>query len=144
AHAQGIIHRDLKPANIKVRSDGTVKVLDFGLAKAIDQAAGSGTQNVAGLSMSPTITSPAMTAAGVILGTAAYMSPEQARGKPVDKRADIWAVGCLLFEMLGGRRAFEGEDVPSTIGATIHKEPVWTTLPASLPSALRITIERCL
>src|SRR5262245_9356193 len=144
AHAQGIIHRDLKPANIKVRSDGAVKVLDFGLAKAIDQASGSGMQGVAGLSMSPTITSPAMTAAGVILGTAAYMSPEQARGKPVDKRADIWAFGCLLFEMLSGHRAFEGEDVASTIGATIHKEPVWTTLPESLPAPLRVTIERCL
>jgi hypothetical protein len=108
AHAQGIIHRDLKPANIKVRSDGTVKVLDFGLAKAVDQASGAGSSG--GMTMSPTMTSPAMTAAGVILGTAAYMSPEQARGKAVDKRADIWAFGCLLFEMLTGRRAFEGFD----------------------------------
>ena len=112
AHAQGIIHRDLKPANIKVRPDGTVKVLDFGLAKAIRPTEAGphtderGIRLQADLSHSPTMTSPAMTAAGVILGTAAYMSPEQARGKPVDKRADIWAFGCLLFEMLAGRRAF--------------------------------------
>jgi Tol biopolymer transport system component len=96
------------------------------------------------MTMSPTMTSPAMTAAGVILGTAAYMSPEQARGKAVDKRADIWAFGCLLFEMLTGRRAFEGDDVASTIGASIHKEPSWAALPGSTPPALRSTIERCL
>jgi eukaryotic-like serine/threonine-protein kinase len=150
AHAQGIIHRDLKPANIKVRPDGTVKVLDFGLAKAIGPAEAGphtderGIRLQADLSHSPTMTSPAMTAAGVILGTAAYMSPEQARGKPVDKRADIWAFGCLLFEMLAGRRAFEGDDVASTIGASIHKEPAWAALPASTPPALRATIERCL
>ena len=102
AHEQGIIHRDLKPANIKVRADGTVKVLDFGLAKAMQPAAGSSP----GMSMSPTITTPAMTQAGMILGTAAYMSPEQARGKTVDKRADIWAFGCVLHEMLTGTRLF--------------------------------------
>jgi serine/threonine protein kinase len=101
AHAQGIIHRDLKPANVKVRPDGTVKGLDFGLAKAVDQSSGVGLGSSGGMSMSPTMTSPAMTAAGVILGTAAYMSPEQARGKPVDKRADIWAFGCLLFPSAG-------------------------------------------
>jgi serine/threonine protein kinase len=102
AHEQGIIHRDLKPANIKVRLDGTVKVLDFGLAKAMEPAGASSVSAV----NSPTITSPAMTAMGVILGTAAYMAPEQARGKAVDKRADIWAFGVVLFEMLTGRQAF--------------------------------------
>src|SRR5262249_10326644 len=126
------------------RPDGTVKVLDFGLAKAVDQSSGVGLGSSGGMSMSPTMTSPAMTAAGVILGTAAYMSPEQARGKPVDRRADIWAFGCLLFEMLSGRRAFEGDDVASTIGASIHKEPAWAALPASTPPGVRATIERCL
>src|SRR5467141_161876 len=105
AHEQGIIHRDLKPANIKVRADGTVKVLDFGLAKAMEPA---GVMSVS-MSMSPTITTPAVTQAGVILGTAAYMSPEQARGRPVDTRTDIWAFGCVLFEMLTGRSAFAGK-----------------------------------
>jgi serine/threonine protein kinase len=98
AHEQGIIHRDLKPSNIKVRSDGTVKVLDFGLAKAMEPTAGSSPN----LSMSPTITTPAMTQAGMILGTAAYMSPEQARGKAIDKRTDVWAFGCVVYEMLTG------------------------------------------
>src|SRR6267154_2360515 len=107
AHEQGIIHRDLKPANIKVRSDGTVKVLDFGLAKAMEPTGAMSPS----MSMSPTITTPAMTQAGMILGTAAYMSPEQARGKMVDKRADIWAFGAVLFEMLTNARAFPGEDV---------------------------------
>src|SRR6188508_616915 len=105
AHEQGIIHRDLKPANIKVRPDGTVKVLDFGLAKAMEPT-GIASPSV---SQSPTITTPAMTEAGIILGTAAYMSPEQARGKPVDKRADIWAFGCVLYEMLTGQRTFDGQ-----------------------------------
>src|ERR1700686_2283650 len=104
AHEQGIIHRDLKPANIKVRSDGTVKVLDFGLAKALEPASDA----LPSMSMSPTITTPAMTHAGIILGTAAYMSPEQARGKAADKRSDLWALGCVMYEMLTGRPAFEG------------------------------------
>jgi len=128
AHEQGIIHRDLKPANIKVRPDGTVKVLDFGLAKAIEPAVVASSS----VSRSPTITTPAMTLAGVILGTAAYMSPEQARGKAVDKRVDIWAFGCVLYEMLTGKRAFDGEGVSETMARVIEREPDWTRLPAAL------------
>jgi serine/threonine-protein kinase len=127
AHDQGIIHRDLKPANIKVRPDGTVKVLDFGLAKALDRQEAD-----AEASALQTITSPAMTMRGVILGTAAYMAPEQAKGRPVDRRADVWSFGCVLFEMLTGRRAFEGEDVTETLAAVVKSEPAWNTLP-SLP-----------
>ncbi|MEQ1760969.1 MAG: protein kinase [Vicinamibacterales bacterium] len=158
AHEQGIIHRDLKPANIKVRADGTVKVLDFGLAKAVAGAAPEGAAYVhedgvrrADLqvrhpaSQAPTITTPAMmTGAGMILGTAAYMSPEQARGKAVDKRADIWAFGAVLFEMLSGTRPFDGEDVAETLGAVIHKEPVWSRLPATTPVSVRAVLQRCL
>jgi len=147
AHEQGIVHRDLKPANVKVRADGSVKVLDFGLAKAIEPASAlrASAGQVGGLtpSMSPTITSPAMTQAGVILGTAAYMSPEQARGKPVDKRADVWAFGVVLFEMLTGRRAFPGEDITDTIVSVVSKEPDWKALPASTPPALRSLMGRC-
>jgi len=140
AHEQGIVHRDLKPANIKVRPDGTVKVLDFGLAKAMDPPAGS-SPNV---SQSPTITTPAMTQVGMILNTAAYMAPEQARGKVVDKRADIWAFGAVLFEMLTGKRAFPGEDLTDTLAAVVRAEPNWTLLPAGLPSALVVYLKRCL
>ena len=126
AHEQGIIHRDLKPANIKLRPDGTVKVLDFGLAKALDQWLRERSTR----GTSPTITSPAMmTGVGVLLGTAAYMSPEQARGKPVDRRADIWAFGCVLYEMLTGRRAFEGEDVSLTLSQILQREPALDALP---------------
>ncbi len=141
AHEQGIIHRDLKPANIKVRPDGTVKVLDFGLAKALGpEAGGSG-----GLSMSPTITTPAMmTGVGVILGTAAYMAPEQAKGRTVDKRSDVWAFGCVFFEMLTGRRAFEGEDMTDTIAAVVRGEPDWSALPADVPASIVTLIKRCL
>jgi eukaryotic-like serine/threonine-protein kinase len=145
AHEQGIIHRDLKPANIKVRPDGTVKVLDFGLAKAMEPAFAQGASaRQADASIAPTITTPAMTQAGVILGTAAYMSPEQARGKPVDKRADIWAFGCVLYEMLTGQRAFDGEGVSETLARVIEREPDWARLPAALSPALRTYLRRCL
>src|SRR5207245_6471270 len=120
-HGQGIVHRDLKPANIKMRPDGTVKVLDFGLAKALESTIAAGTD----VSASPTITTPAMTQIGVVLGTAAYMSPEQAKGRPADKRSDLWAFGCVLYEMLTGRRAFEGEDVPETLATVLKGEPDW-------------------
>jgi serine/threonine-protein kinase len=145
AHEQGIIHRDLKPANIKVRPDGAVKVLDFGLAKAMDSRgpAGSGAASTA-LSQSPTITTPAMTQAGMILGTAAYMSPEQARGKPVDKRADIWAFGCVLYEMLTGRRAFEAEDVSLTLAEVMKSEPDLGALPQDAPPGVRTALRLCL
>jgi len=140
AHEQDIIHRDLKPANIQVRRDGTVKVLDFGLAKAMEPAGPASP----GASQSPTITAPAMTEAGMILGTAAYMSPEQARGNPVDKRADIWAFGCVLYEMLTGHRAFDGQSVSDTLARVIEREPDWARLPAALPPALGTYIRRCL
>jgi serine/threonine protein kinase len=141
AHEQGIIHRDLKSANIKTRPDGMVKVLDFGLAK-LAETPGSGLQ-ASGLSLSPT--SPArITAVGMLLGTAAYMAPEQAKGRPADKRSDIWAFGCVLYEMLTGRRAFEGEEVAETLGAIIHKEPAWNALPAGTPPYVRTLLRRCL
>ena len=144
AHEQGIIHRDLKPANIKVRSDGTVKVLDFGLARIVD-AGGAGAAVKSGATEnSPTMTSPAMTQAGMILGTAAYMAPEQARGRVVDKRADIWAFGVVLYEMLTGQRAFPGEDVTDTLAAVVRGEPDWTLLPPHLSPTLVTYLKRCL
>jgi serine/threonine protein kinase len=139
AHEQGIIHRDLKPANIKLRPDGTVKVLDFGLAKALEPAGAARAE----LSNSPTITTPAMTQLGMILGTAAYMSPEQAKGRPADRRSDVWAFGCVLFEMLTGKRAFAGDDVSDTLAAILMREPDWTTVPAGVPQQVVSVIKRC-
>jgi len=132
AHEQGIIHRDLKPANIKVRADGTVKVLDFGLAKAVGQGSGIGDQGSGAAANSPTLSIHA-TEAGLILGTAAYMSPEQAAGKVVDKRSDLWAFGVVLLEMLTGRRAFDGETVSHVLAAVLKDQPNWTALPPDTP-----------
>src|SRR6266545_2483035 len=141
AHEQGIIHRDLKPANIKLRPDGVVKVLDFGLAKAFEPVSAGSTDATA----SPTITSPAMmTRIGVILGTAAYMSPEQAKGRAADKRSDVWAFGCVLYEMVTGRRAFEGEDISDTLASVLRGEPDWTALPANVSPAIVALLRECL
>ena len=142
AHNAGVIHRDLKPANIKVRPDGTVKVLDFGLAKI---AHGADSSSKSDLSHLPTITSPAqLTGQGVVLGTAAYMSPEQAKGRAVDKRADVWAFGAVLYEMLTGRRCFDGEDVGETFAAILRATPDWSALPVATPPAIRRLMRRCL
>ncbi len=136
AHDKGVVHRDLKPANIKITPDGVVKVLDFGLAKSDPGGASE-------LANSPTITVGG-TVAGLILGTAAYMSPEQARGRAVDKRADVWAFGCVLYELLTGRAAFPGETASDTIGAILNREPDWNQLPRDLPPGVMTLLRRCL
>jgi len=138
AHEKGVIHRDLKPANVKVTPEGKVKILDFGLAKAFE-----GETPVTDISQSPTLTEE-MTRAGVILGTAAYMSPEQAKGKPVDKRADIFAFGAVLYELLTGKRAFGGETITETIAAVLKSEPVWERLPKNTPRRIKELLGRCL
>jgi len=139
AHEHGIVHRDLKPANVKLRADGTVKVLDFGLAKAADPTSVTGGD----VRNSPTISARA-TQLGMILGTAAYMAPEQAKGRIVDARADVWAFGAVLFEMLTGQRAFPGDDVSEVFAAVIKSEPDWSALPADTPTPLRRLLRRCL
>ena len=142
AHERGVVHRDLKPANIKVRPDGTVKLLDFGLAKAVEGAHGPPSGVAAAASLSPTITSPAMTQAGVLLGTAAYMSPEQARGRSADHRSDIWAFGVVLAEMVSGRTLFEGETISDTIAAVLTREPSLDDVPPTLRRLTRLCLAK--
>jgi serine/threonine-protein kinase len=143
AHENGVVHRDLKPANVKITPDGQVKVLDFGLAKALAPEAMSGSATDQDLSLSPTMTK-AITGMGVLLGTAGYMSPDQARGRPVDRRADIWAFGCILYEMLTGQRLFTGETATDVIGAIVHKEPDLEKLSPEVPATIRRLLGRCL
>ena len=142
AHEKGIIHRDLKPANIALSGHDQVKVLDFGLAKLTAAPGGGASSSV---SMSPTLTTPAMmTGVGMILGTAAYMAPEQAKGREADKRCDVWAFGCVVYEMLTAKRAFEGEDITDTIASIMRGEPDWSALPADTPANLRLLLESCM
>src|SRR5512147_2811565 len=138
AHEKGVIHRDLKPANVKITPEGKIKVLDFGLAKVFQEDA-----SVPDASRSPTLTDQ-MTRPGVILGTAAYMAPEQAKSKSVDKRADVWAFGCILYECLTGKRAFEGESVTETLASILKGEPDWQALPATTPPNIRFALRHCL
>jgi eukaryotic-like serine/threonine-protein kinase len=143
AHERGIIHRDLKPANVMVTADGEVKVLDFGLGKTLDGEGSPGGDPSAPSAHSPTMTMAA-TQAGLIMGTAGYMSPEQAKGRAADRRSDVWAFGCVLYEMLTGRKAFEGEDITDTLAAIVRGEPDWALLPAGLSPSARVLLERCL
>jgi eukaryotic-like serine/threonine-protein kinase len=135
-----VIHRDLKPANVKITPEGTVKVLNFGLAKVLDTQDSSTTMDMAN---SPTLSAMA-TQAGMILGTAAYMSPEQAKGQRVDRRADIWAFGCVLYEMLSGRKPFEGETISEVLASVIKSEPVWDAIPDTTPPSIQRLVRRCL
>jgi hypothetical protein len=149
AHERGIVHRDLKPANIALTVEGQVKVLDFGLAKALGPAEAGHSVDDRGVRLQPDLTasptlSLAATQAGMILGTAAYMSPEQAKGKPVDKRSDVWAFGCVLYEMLAGKRAFDGEDIGDTLAAVLRAEPDWAALPSGVPTPIVTLLRSCL
>ena len=141
AHDRGIVHRDLKPANIKMARDGKVKVLDFGLAKALDQTVH---QSYSDPTLAPTLTSGPATAMGLVMGTAAYMAPEQARGDSVDRRADIWAFGAVLYEMLAGVRPFSGETVSDTLAAVLTAVPHWSRLAANTPRSVKTLLNRCL
>ena len=143
AHERGIIHRDLKPANVMVTADGKLKVLDFGLGKSLESEGSSGSGSSAPQANSPTMTMAA-TQAGIIMGTAGYMSPEQAKGRPTDRRSDVWAFGCVFYEMLTGHRAFDGEDITEILAAIVRGEPDWTRLPATVPPAVRVMLLRCL
>src|SRR3954471_13313746 len=143
AHDKGIVHRDLKPSNIALTPEGHVKVLDFGLAKATDPIISGAEISPIGVTHSPTLTLAA-TQAGVILGTAAYMSPEQAKGRVADRRSDVWAFGCVLFEMVTGKKPFDGDDISDILASVLKSDPEWSTLPGDLPQPLRTLLTRCL